>query len=58
MKIKLLLLIFMLISINTLFSEVLSYDKAIRNLKGVKAYEKDDFANSEENFKQNSIKVS
>lgn len=56
MRIKLLLLIFMLLSLSTLFSEVLSYDKAIRNLKGVKAFEKDDFANSEESFKQNSIK--
>jgi len=56
MKIKLLLILVTLVLVSTLFADVISYDKALRNLKGVKAYEKDDYANSEENFKRNSIK--
>jgi len=56
MRIKLLLIIVTLVFCYTLFADVISYDKALRNLKGVKAYEKDDYADSEENFKRNSIK--
>ena len=56
MKIKLLLLIIMLMFLSTLFSDVVNYDKAIRNLKGIKQYEKENFENSENNFKRNSIK--
>ena len=56
MKAKLIILIILLISFSTLFSDVVNYDKVIRNLKGVKSYEKEDFENSEENFKRNAIK--
>ena len=37
-------------------SDVVNYDKVIRNLKGVKSYEKEDFENSERNFERNAIK--
>ena len=55
MKTKLLIL-FILLSFSTLFADVINYDKVIRNLKGVKSYEKENYENSEENFKRNSIK--
>lgn len=56
MKAKLLILLILLLSFSTLFSDVVNYDKVIRNLKGVKSYDKEDFENSEENFKRNAIK--
>lgn len=56
MKTKLLILFIVLLSFCTLFSDVVNYDKVIRNLKGVKFYEKEDFENSEDNFKRNAIK--
>lgn len=56
MKVKLLILIILLLSFNILFSDVVNYDKVIRNLKGVKSYEKEDFESSEDNFKRNAIK--
>ena len=56
MKAKLPILLFLLLSFSTLFSDVVNYDKVIRNLKGVKSYEKGDFENSERNFKRNAIK--
>ncbi len=55
MKTKLLILL-ILLSFSILFSDVVNYDKVIRNLKGVKSYEKENYENSEENFKRNSIK--
>ena len=56
MKAKLLILMILFLSFSTLFSDVVNYDKVIRNLKGVKSYEKEDFENSEDNFKRNAIK--
>ncbi|MCK5051236.1 MAG: hypothetical protein KAS53_05840 [Candidatus Cloacimonetes bacterium] len=56
MKAKLLILLILMLSFSTLFSDVVNYDKVIRNLKGVKSYEKEDFENSERNFKRNAIK--
>ena len=56
MKAKLIILSILILSFSTLFSDVVNYDKVIRNLKGVKSYEKEDFENSEENFKRNAIK--
>jgi len=56
MKAKLMILLILLLSFCTLFSDIVSYDKIIRNLKGVKSYEKEDFEISEDNFKRNSIK--
>lgn len=56
MKAKFLILLILLISFSTLFSDVVNYDKVIRNLKGVKSYEKEDFENSERNFERNAIK--
>lgn len=56
MKFKLLILLILLLSFCTLFSDVVNYDKVIRNLKGVKSYEKEDFENSEDNFERNAIK--
>ena len=56
MKAKPIILSILLLSFSTLFSDVVNYDKVIRNLKGVKSYEKEDFENSEENFKRNAIK--
>ena len=56
MKAKLLILLILMLSFSTLFSDVVNYDKVIRNLKGVKSYEKEDFENSERNFERNAIK--
>ncbi len=56
MKVKLIILLILLISFSTLFSDVVNYDKVIRNLKGVKSYKKEDFENSERNFERNAIK--
>ncbi len=56
MKTKFLILLILLISFSTLFSDVVNYDKVIRNLKGVKSYDKEDFENSERNFERNAIK--
>ncbi len=56
MKVKLLILLILLLSFCTLFSDVVNYDKVIRNLKGIKSYEKEEFENSEDNFKRNAIK--
>jgi len=56
MKAKLPILLILFLSFSTLFSDVVNYDKVIRNLKGVKSYEKEDFENSEDNFKRNAIK--
>ncbi len=56
MRAKLIILLILLLSFSTLFSDVVNYDKVIRNLKGVKSYEKEDFENSEDNFERNAIK--
>ncbi len=56
MKAKLLFLLILFLSFSTLFSDVINYDKVIRNLRGVKSYDKGEFENSEENFKNNAIK--
>ncbi|MDA3813624.1 MAG: hypothetical protein PF570_05150 [Candidatus Cloacimonetes bacterium] len=56
MKVKLIILLILLVSFSTLFSDVLNYDKVIRNLKGIKSYEKEEFENSEDDFKNNAIK--
>ena len=56
MKAKLIFLLILLLSFSILFSDVVNYDKVIRNLKGVKSYEKEDFENSEDSFKRNAIK--
>ncbi len=56
MKAKLPILLILLLSFSTLFSDVVNYDKVIRNLRGVKSYNKEDFENSEDNFKRNAIK--
>jgi len=56
MRAKFVILLILLLSFSVLFSDVVSYDKVIRNLKGVKSYGKEDFENSEENFKRNAIK--
>ena len=55
MKKKIVFLFIMLLFLSTLFSDIVNYDKAIRNLKGIKSYEKEDFDSSEESFKRNSI---
>lgn len=55
MKIRLIFLL-SVITFSILSSDVLSYDKVIRNLKGVKSYQKEDFENSEEDFKNNALK--
>ena len=55
MKTKLIIL-FMILTSSLLYSEVINYDKAIRNLKGVKSYSNEDFENSEKIFEQNAIK--
>ncbi len=55
MRTKLFILLILLLSFSTLFSDIVNYDKAIRNLKGIKSYEKEDFDSSEESFKRNSI---
>ena len=56
MKVKLLIPLILLLSLGTLFSDIINYDKVIRNLKGVSYYKKENFENSEENFKTNAIK--
>ena len=56
MKAKLIILLILLLSFSILFSDVVNYDKVIRNLKGVNSYEKEDFENSEDNFERNAIK--
>ncbi len=56
MKAKLIILSILILSFSTLFSDVVNYDKVIRNLRGVKSYDKEDFENSEDNFKRNAIK--
>lgn len=56
MKTKLIILLIPVLSFCTLFSDVVNYDKVIRNLRGVKSYDKEDFENSERNFERNAIK--
>ena len=56
MRAKFIIILILFFSFSILFSYVVSYDKVIRNLKGVKSYEKEDFESSEENFKRNTIK--
>jgi len=53
---KITVLLSLCFSIGFLHSVSLNYDKALRNLKGVKAYEKGDQPNAKENFENNSIK--
>ncbi|NQT64725.1 MAG: tetratricopeptide repeat protein [FCB group bacterium] len=56
MKAKILILLILVLSFSTLFSDVVNYDKVIRNLRGVKSYDKEEFENSEDDFKHNAIK--
>ncbi len=52
---KILLIISIIFISFSLFSEVLNYDKVITNLKGIKEFEKEDFTESEKEFRKNSI---
>ncbi|MFC1888113.1 tetratricopeptide repeat protein, partial [Candidatus Cloacimonadota bacterium] len=36
-------------------AEILTYDKVLKNLKGIKEYENEDFQSSEELFNENSV---
>ena len=56
MKARSIVIITFLIIFGSLFSDVINYDKVIRNLKGVKSYEKENYENSGEDFKRNAIK--
>ena len=44
-----------LFSIFSLQAEILTYDKVLKNLKGIKEYNKENFTRSEELFNKNSI---
>jgi tetratricopeptide (TPR) repeat protein len=44
-----------LLSIFSLQAEILTYDKVLKNLKGIKQYNKENFERSEELFNENSI---
>jgi tetratricopeptide (TPR) repeat protein len=51
------LIIISFILISTILSaEILTYDKAIQNLKGIKYYNKDSFQDSEKKFSDNAIR--
>ena len=56
MNVRSIVIITFLIIFGSLFSDVINYDKVIRNLKGVKSYEKENYENSGEDFKRNAIK--
>ncbi len=56
-KIVPILLIFSFVLINTILSaDILTYDKAIQNLKGIKDYDKESFQDSEKKFSDNAIR--
>jgi len=54
--VPLLLIILFLLSSAVLPAEILTYDKAIQNLKGIKYYNKDNFQDSEKKFNDNAIR--
>ena len=49
------LISFLLVS-SILSADILTYDKAIQNMKGIKYYNKDNFQNSEKEFSDNAIR--
>ena len=56
-KIVLLILIFSFVLTNTILSaDILTYGKAIQNLKGIKDYDKENYQDSEKKFSDNAIR--
>jgi len=48
-------LIIILLIISVLHADILTYDKVIKNLKGIKKYDQEDFQSSEDLFNENSV---
>jgi len=52
---RLVLLMFCLVSISCLSAINLTYDKVLRNLRGIKSYNREDFAEAQQEFEENVL---
>jgi len=55
MRIKVIIILSVLLSLTALNTEILTYEKVLKNLKGINDYKDNKFDRSEESFNENSI---